>query len=92
MVLILGAGLDRLEEKVASLREVVASAGDTTPEPSILSLSVGIAIYPKDGNGAEVLLAEADRRMYRSKWLRRKAVPGSPSPADLSESALPVAS
>lgn len=100
VVLIPGSGLDRLEEKVACLRAVVASAGDTTPEPSTLSLSVGIAIYPKDGTGAEVLLAEADRRMYRSKWLRRKKVedgaaaeaPVSPSSEDLSEAPIPVAS
>ena len=79
VILIPSAGLERLEEKVACLRDVVKGAGQTTPEPSDLSLSVGIAIYPKDGTGAEELLAEADRRMYRSKWLRRKEQPLPPA-------------
>jgi GGDEF domain-containing protein len=30
-------------------------------------MSVGAAIYPLDGSDAEVLLAEADRRMYSAK-------------------------
>ena len=79
VILIPSAGLERLEEKVACLRDVVKGAGQTTPEPSDLSLSIGIAIYPKDGAGAEELLAEADRRMYRSKWLRRKEQPLPPA-------------
>jgi diguanylate cyclase (GGDEF)-like protein len=72
VVLIHGPGVGQLESKIAKIREVVRQSGAITPEPSDLSLSVGIAIYPKDGAGAEELLAEADRRMYRSKWLRRK--------------------
>jgi hypothetical protein len=33
----------------------------------ILSLSVGLAVSPADGNDAEQLLTEADRRMYLEK-------------------------
>ena len=65
---------DSLEQKVDAMRRVVLEAGDTTPEPSPLSLSVGVAIYPEDGVEAEQLLAEADRRMYKSKRARRKGV------------------
>jgi diguanylate cyclase (GGDEF)-like protein/putative nucleotidyltransferase with HDIG domain len=35
-----------------------------------LSISVGCAIYPADGETAEELLTEADHRMYRSKRAR----------------------
>jgi diguanylate cyclase (GGDEF)-like protein/putative nucleotidyltransferase with HDIG domain len=75
VILIHGSGVDQLESKIARIREVVRESGSITPEPSDLSLSVGIAVYPRDGAGAEELLAEADRRMYRSKWLRRKEKP-----------------
>ena len=92
VIVIPSVGLDRLEDKVAQMREVVQSAGDTTPEPSPLSLSLGIAIYPRDGTGAEELLAEADRRMYRSKWLRRKESPLPPGSETSDEAAVPVAS
>jgi diguanylate cyclase (GGDEF)-like protein len=63
---------DGLDERVDAMRRVVVEAGGTTPEPSVLSLSVGVAIYPVDGSDAEQLLAEADRRMYKSKLARRK--------------------
>ncbi|HXJ40315.1 MAG TPA: HD domain-containing phosphohydrolase, partial [Bryobacteraceae bacterium] len=72
VMLIPGKGVERIEQKIEAMREMVSRAGSVTPEPSRLSLSVGVAIYPQDGTGAEELLAEADRRMYRSKWLRRK--------------------
>jgi GGDEF domain-containing protein len=37
------------------------------PGKRMLSMSVGEAFYPIDGNNAEELLATADRRMYKSK-------------------------
>ncbi len=57
----------------------------STPEPCALSMSVGVAIYPDDGTDAEYLLAEADRRMYKSKRQRRKApaVAIEPSPVSI---------
>jgi predicted signal transduction protein with EAL and GGDEF domain len=33
----------------------------------LLAISVGAAFHPGDGNDAESLLAEADRRMYVTK-------------------------
>jgi predicted signal transduction protein with EAL and GGDEF domain len=62
------------------MRSVVRKAGEITPEPSALSLSVGVAHYPADGADPQELLAEADRRMYKSKRLRRKAVVPDLSP------------
>ena len=36
-------------------------------------MSVGVAFYPDDGSDAEELLAESDRRMYKSKRLRKRS-------------------
>ena len=36
-------------------------------------MSVGEAFYPDDGSDAEQLLAEADRRMYKSKHSNKAA-------------------
>jgi len=73
VMLIAGGEAGDLETKIESMRTVVRKAGEITPEPCILSLSVGVATYPEDGADAEELLAEADRRMYKSKISRRKS-------------------
>lgn len=75
VVLIPGGASEELEIKIDRLRSVARKAGDSTPEPTALSMSVGVALYPDDGKDAEDLLAEADRRMYKSKRLRKKAAP-----------------
>lgn len=49
------------------LRAAAVAAGRTVCGEPCLSMSVGLAIYPFDGNDAETLIAEADRRMYRLK-------------------------
>ncbi|MDP9053767.1 MAG: diguanylate cyclase [Acidobacteriota bacterium] len=64
---------EELEAKIDLMRAVARRAGDSTPEPSSLSMSVGVSTYPEDGSDAEDLLAEADRRMYKSKRLRKKS-------------------
>jgi diguanylate cyclase (GGDEF)-like protein len=72
VLLIPGGNVDEIELKIDRMRQVAKRAGDSTPEPSVLSMSVGVATYPDDGSDAEDLLAEADRRMYKSKRLRKK--------------------
>ncbi len=42
-------------------------AGHEVCGEDLLSLSIGFAIFPQDGEDAESLLAEADRRMYLEK-------------------------
>jgi diguanylate cyclase (GGDEF)-like protein len=73
VLLIPDAKGEELDLKIERMRSVAKRAGDSTPEPSALSMSVGVATYPDDGADAEDLLAEADRRMYKSKRLRKKA-------------------
>ena len=72
VMLVAGGVEEDLDRKIERMRAVVREAGEITPEPSALSLSVGVAIYPRDGSDAEDLLGEADRRMYKSKRARRK--------------------
>ena len=55
----------RLAERVlALLREGFAIGA---AEPAYLAASIGIAMYPGDGVGAEALLANADSALYRVK-------------------------
>jgi diguanylate cyclase (GGDEF)-like protein/putative nucleotidyltransferase with HDIG domain len=78
-VILISSGNDEeLDLKIDRLRSVARKAGDSTPEPTSLSMSVGVAIYPEDGKDAEDLLAEADRRMYKSKRLRKKGASVTP--------------
>lgn len=52
---------------VERLQGVAHAAGWNVCNEQCISMSVGTAIYPIDGADAEVLLAEADRRMYSVK-------------------------
>jgi diguanylate cyclase (GGDEF)-like protein/putative nucleotidyltransferase with HDIG domain len=52
---------------VERLQTVARAAGWSVCNEQCLSMAVGTAIYPSDGTDAEVLLAEADRRMYSAK-------------------------
>ena len=61
-----------LQLSIDRMRSVARKAGESTPEPSVLSISVGVAMFPNDGTDAEQLLAEADRRMYKGKRQRKK--------------------
>lgn len=54
-------------KKAEQLRTLAKQAGLEVCNEEILSLSVGQAVYPADGEDAEELLAEADRRMYLEK-------------------------
>jgi diguanylate cyclase (GGDEF)-like protein len=62
-----GLGAEAAAKKVAQIRPLARQAGFDVCGEEILSLSVGMAVSPDDGNDAEQLLAEADRRMYMEK-------------------------
>jgi diguanylate cyclase (GGDEF)-like protein/putative nucleotidyltransferase with HDIG domain len=53
--------------RVEQLRPLARQAGFDVCGEDILSLSVGLAVSPEDGNDAEQLLTQADRRMYVEK-------------------------
>jgi diguanylate cyclase (GGDEF)-like protein/putative nucleotidyltransferase with HDIG domain len=58
---------DVASKKAEQLKILAKQAGLEVCSEEILSLSVGQAVYPADGEDAEELLAEADRRMYLEK-------------------------
>lgn len=62
-----GLAAEAASKKAEQMRTLARHAGNEVCGEEILSLSVGRAVYPEDGNDAEQLLAEADRRMYLEK-------------------------
>jgi diguanylate cyclase (GGDEF)-like protein len=62
-----GLVADAAGKKAEQMRALARQAGNEVCGEDLLSLSVGRAMYPEDGNDAEQLLAEADRRMYLEK-------------------------
>jgi diguanylate cyclase (GGDEF)-like protein/putative nucleotidyltransferase with HDIG domain len=62
-----GLGAEAAGKKAEQMRALARQAGSEVCSEDILSLSVGRAMYPEDGNDAEQLLSKADRRMYLEK-------------------------
>lgn len=58
-------GVERVTERVLEATDEPVVLGDG--EPIRVTLSVGAAVYPRDGRTAEDLLRRADHRMYISK-------------------------
>jgi hypothetical protein len=62
-----GLPADAAAKKVAQIRPLARQAGFDVCGEDILSLSIGLAVSPDDGDDAEQLLTAADRRMYVEK-------------------------
>ena len=62
-----GLAADAAGKKAEQMRALARHAGSEVCGEDLLSLSVGRAVFPDDGNDAEQLLAGADRRMYLEK-------------------------
>ena len=58
-----------VSERSILLSALAQQAGREVCNTDMLSLSLGAAFYPLDGQDTEQLLAEADRRMYAAKQL-----------------------
>jgi diguanylate cyclase (GGDEF)-like protein/putative nucleotidyltransferase with HDIG domain len=67
VVVVPGLAVDAAGKRAAQMGALAKQAGAEVCGEDILSLSVGRAVYPTDGEDAEHLLAEADRRMYLEK-------------------------
>jgi diguanylate cyclase (GGDEF)-like protein/putative nucleotidyltransferase with HDIG domain len=59
-----------IQGRIAEIRQL--TIGTAMPVFSSISMSVGEAYFPDDGFDPEELLAEADKRMYKAKQLRKK--------------------
>jgi diguanylate cyclase (GGDEF)-like protein/putative nucleotidyltransferase with HDIG domain len=62
-----GLGASGAAKKLEQIRPLARQAGFDVCGEDILSLSIGVVVSPDDGNDAEQLLTEADRRMYVEK-------------------------
>ena len=63
-----------VDAKVQYFREVVAQVCRALFQEQFLSISIGVAHFMIDGNDAEQLLAEADRRMYKEKRTHKSPI------------------
>jgi diguanylate cyclase (GGDEF)-like protein/putative nucleotidyltransferase with HDIG domain len=70
VLLLPGSDRGSIQARIAEIRQIAIETG--MPAASGISMSIGEAYYPDDGSDAEELLAEADKRMYKSKHLRKK--------------------
>ena len=62
-----GHVVDMLER----VRHNIAEAIPTTEQPIHVNVSIGVSVYPRDGNDAELLLRAADAAMYHAKFIGR---------------------
>jgi diguanylate cyclase (GGDEF)-like protein/putative nucleotidyltransferase with HDIG domain len=69
-----------VNEKAILLGSLAQQAGHQICGKDLLSLSVGTAFYGQDGEDAEKLLAEADRRMYAAKQVHHELSEPAPAP------------
>lgn len=68
--LALVTGLDTHDDAAAVARKMLAALAepaDVGGHPLMLSASIGIAVFPEDGEDAATLVKHADAAMYRSK-------------------------
>jgi len=70
VILLPGSDREAVLRRISEFQHIACGDG-ALPGAGVITLSVGEAFYPDDGSDAEQLLAEADRRMYKSKHLNK---------------------
>jgi diguanylate cyclase (GGDEF)-like protein/putative nucleotidyltransferase with HDIG domain len=70
VLLLPGSDRRAIQGRIAEIRQIAIGTG--MPSGSGVSMSIGEAYFPEDGSDAEELLAEADKRMYKAKQLRKQ--------------------
>ncbi|MEZ5398998.1 MAG: diguanylate cyclase [Bryobacteraceae bacterium] len=71
VILLPGLADHDVQIKITQLNQAVSDAGLATVPGSAVSLSVGQARFPEEGQDPERLLAQADQRMYQAKTARK---------------------
>jgi diguanylate cyclase (GGDEF)-like protein len=76
IVVLSGCGEDEAERKRLELQTAIDEVNfEARPGKRLkLGISIGAAIFPRDGNTYETLLATADSRMYRDKQRRKRTL------------------
>jgi len=77
VVLLPGVKPTDVDTKIMQFREVVTQVCRDLFHEDLLSISIGVAHFLIDGNDAEQLLAEADRRMYKEKHTHKPLLPSA---------------
>ena len=72
----------RLREAVGRIPFVTAQALSDTPPPPPVTVSLGLAVFPADGETLQALLNLADHRLYEAKQQCRSRVVGPPRPEE----------
>jgi diguanylate cyclase (GGDEF)-like protein/putative nucleotidyltransferase with HDIG domain len=72
VLVIPGARPGDIKAKFEQIRSAIAQVSDEMFSGQMLSVSIGAAYYPEDGNNADELLSVADRRMYSEKQSHRR--------------------
>ena len=80
VIVLADCGADEAEQKRLELQRAIDAAMFQGPEGERirLSMSIGAAVFPNDGETYEALMATADGRMYRDKRGRRRPVGALP--------------
>jgi diguanylate cyclase (GGDEF)-like protein/PAS domain S-box-containing protein len=65
---------DEILVTIERLRSVIAEPINVAGKPYSVTASVGLAIYPEDGEDADTLLSNADAAMYQAKTVGRDNV------------------
>jgi diguanylate cyclase (GGDEF)-like protein/putative nucleotidyltransferase with HDIG domain len=79
---------DDIDAKMRRLSQIAARVGQEVCGTDSLAASVGHAVFPDDGRDAEMLLAEADRRMYKAKQEQKQGPRSLPAGLDWQTAAL----
>jgi diguanylate cyclase (GGDEF)-like protein len=82
-VLLPGVGIRQtrpLLERIRSAVEELALPFPAHDAPARLTVSIGVAIWPHDGDAPDEILEAADRRLYQAKQGGRNLVVGPPGP------------
>ena len=66
---------------------VVQRTGHNVCGENLMSMSIGVAAFPADGQDADALLSEADRRMYDAKKRKKAMLGGSLSEEPVDQAA-----
>lgn len=72
-----GLKKEAAKEKAAHLGQLARETSRSVCGDKSLGASVGVACFVEDGQDAEQLLAEADRRMYVAKQLHHQQAPAT---------------
>ena len=91
VVVLSGCGADEAQQKQRELQQAIADIPfEVRPGRFVqLGSSFGNAVFPRDGEAYETLLATADKRMYQDKAQRKAQRPGHPPEPDEADSGKP---